>query len=410
MNAELSRKIAKTFNEYPLDIATMFDWGIESLSADSVNELSQELQNYLDNPKHYASQVAKHLAGQHDQKTHGKGGLHLKDERESLWAKNGITGLPSDSTAAQWKSTVASDLSKRMSAYGVTDEQFIDYHKKHVFAPTLGAYQEPTKKWEGSKPANEIVTLNVNSEGHVTFSALSQDNYPVTWEQSVNALDISNEAYPSNKRFMLQAGGQEILNNDVTKRLVSEWAVSSNDESAASLTIQERAKELFGITNSASWNISESVSKEMEFHANQTHVYDAFLRSQYDATQEFFKSEKITEITLYRGIHLDPKPFVGGSLFESPEQFFNGFDTKFTSRPLSSWTTRLNQAEMFSVASATKGQRSYVLKKVFPVDKIISTPFTGNGCLREFEMVAMGGEQDVFAIDGENASGIDDVA
>lgn len=85
MNVEISRKLAKAFNEYPLDIATMLDWGIESISADSVNELSQELQNYLDNPKHYASQVAKHLAGKHDQSSHAGGHGHKQSDIVPAW-------------------------------------------------------------------------------------------------------------------------------------------------------------------------------------------------------------------------------------------------------------------------------------------------------------------------------------
>lgn len=103
MNVEISRKLALAFNEYPLDMQTMFAWGMESIGVDSVKELSKDLRSYLDDPKHYVSSLTKHLAGRHDQSTHGHGASHTHPEASSTPTKriyknsdwSQLKGLPS---------------------------------------------------------------------------------------------------------------------------------------------------------------------------------------------------------------------------------------------------------------------------------------------------------------------------
>lgn len=80
-NAQLSRDAAKLFTEYkvPLDIG--FEWAVEITSADTVSDLSLELQSFLADPYFInpQSEFAKHLQGQHDQSEHGRKGTRSYD-------------------------------------------------------------------------------------------------------------------------------------------------------------------------------------------------------------------------------------------------------------------------------------------------------------------------------------------
>lgn len=50
-NPELSRKTAKLFNKYKVPIALGFEWAYEIDSANSVDELSPELRDFIENPR-----------------------------------------------------------------------------------------------------------------------------------------------------------------------------------------------------------------------------------------------------------------------------------------------------------------------------------------------------------------------
>lgn len=74
-NPELSRLAAKTFNQYKVPLDKGFDWAIEIESAKSMNDLSSELQSFLTNPYFINPKpklLEKHLAGRHDQASHGQ--------------------------------------------------------------------------------------------------------------------------------------------------------------------------------------------------------------------------------------------------------------------------------------------------------------------------------------------------
>lgn len=50
-NPELSRKVAKLFNQYKVPIALGFDWAYQVDSAKSIDELSPELRDFIENPR-----------------------------------------------------------------------------------------------------------------------------------------------------------------------------------------------------------------------------------------------------------------------------------------------------------------------------------------------------------------------
>jgi hypothetical protein len=75
--AELSRKAARLFNQYRVPNDKGFDWALEIDSAKSEKDLSPELQEFLAKPylmTPVPKDLQKHLAGTHDQSTHGRKG------------------------------------------------------------------------------------------------------------------------------------------------------------------------------------------------------------------------------------------------------------------------------------------------------------------------------------------------
>jgi hypothetical protein len=56
-NPELSRKVAKLFNQYKVPIALGFKWAEEVEDAESINDLSPELRDFIDSPSNLKHKV-----------------------------------------------------------------------------------------------------------------------------------------------------------------------------------------------------------------------------------------------------------------------------------------------------------------------------------------------------------------
>ena len=84
----------------------------------------------------------------------------------------------------------------------------------------------------------------------------------------------------------------------------------------------------------------------------------------YDNTQALLKTKGITEIVLHRGMGKH-----------------EALQKEVLSNAMQSWSTSESVAEGF-------GQ---VQSAVVPITRVLSTPFTGFGCLKEEEFVLVGG-------------------
>lgn len=229
---------------------------------------------------------------------------------------------------------------------------------------------------------------------------------------------------------------------------VKNWATSSSDTDPIALQFQLAAEEEFGLERSPyvdkAWNdylerVSNanngeqlsSLSKrtlqlEQVFTEQQMRGARKFLRAQYELTQQMFKDAGITEVYAYRGMRFDgldslvpPPAEIVTSLSEANarydadneawmaaarrdpsddnlrkigraprQQDYAGQDImSIHQNPLSSWAHSFHPANTFSgggVVGAVAGTR-------IDVRRILSTPFTGFGCLDEDEMVVLGG-------------------
>jgi hypothetical protein len=207
------------------------------------------------------------------------------------------------------------------------------------------------------------------------------------------------------------------LREDAVSNLVQTWAQSSNDHNPYSLAIQESAAKEFGLTNTAPWDTEEqttfqdwvvsnpeakvpldsAVQKDLDKNGD---MYQAFLRAQYDNTQQFFKDNGISQVTAYRGFDFngqhemphwaDPEY---NDIEQDEEEEENGiaphWDADVPLRPLSSFSYDPDSAQKF--AGMEGASIAIVIGGEVPASRILSTAVTGNGCLREREMVLLGG-------------------
>jgi len=109
----------------------------------------------------------------------------------------------------------------------------------------------------------------------------------------------------------------------------------------------------------------------------------AFLRAMYEETQELLREEGIDYVVAYRGATV-PKE-LGPELTE-------GSATPVKLNAMSSWSLSEQIAEQFAVMDKAADELGVVYEALIPRERIIATPFTGFGCLREYELVVLGGD------------------
>ena len=341
---------------------------------------------------------AKHLPGKHDQSTHGHGGVHTGKQHDAFWLE------PMDSknykTSAQLKNDITTDVLDRMTKMGITGAEL---------RATIDMKSMP--RWEGSQPVPSWAFINAVDTSTDMVQPLYAKVYgtsligqSMTFDEFTNkyidliehtpsyALPPTNETQTRDKTryFTDLTIDDPVLDRVAVAGLVRTWAQSSNNEHPIALAVQEVAKTQFNLKDTAGWKtatkaVQPMVQEQLDKHSK---VYGAFLQSQYDATQEFFKAKGITELTLYRGVKA--KAIKG---FQE-QAFGRPMEMAVQTRPLSSWSGDLFIAHNFATRSGNilgNASKGYIMREVIPVSKILSTPFTGNGCYNEKEIVTLGG-------------------
>ena len=162
---------------------------------------------------------------------------------------------------------------------------------------------------------------------------------------------------------------------EAVSKLVANWATTSNNSDPMSLAIQKSAAKEFGITSAKDWEVDGQTRAETDdILSEKGEMLQAFLRAQYDATQEYFKGAGIKEVTLYRG-------------FDDEANYFSdvaeGSSTEVPLRPISSFTSNYDVATRFG---------NTIISGTIPVERVLSCYGTGVGCQEESEVVVFGGE------------------
>ncbi len=182
--------------------------------------------------------------------------------------------------------------------------------------------------------------------------------------------------------------GNRALYESAATELVRQWQVTSNDSNPFSLRIQDVTREAFGLNDALGWKVL-SQGRDGTVNADETaplpispaqkKLLTAFVKAQYDQTQEYLKQKGIKKLTVYRGYFdnelVDRLDIMG---VDDPD---GGITDTLQLRPLSS----------FSIDSRiAAGFGPVVIESTINAEDIFALPLTGSGCLGESEVIVLG--------------------
>lgn len=160
--------------------------------------------------------------------------------------------------------------------------------------------------------------------------------------------------------------------------LIKAWSETSNRSSVANL-VQNAAAEEFGIGAAAA---PAGASDLHGAGSPTTRVARAFVRAQYEATQKMLAEQypDTTHFVLFRGGDSEQRYSDTDNTGETWRQ------ATLRTRPLASFSTSMGEAEEFLSEAESR-----LFAAAVPRERILSTPFTGNGAVIESEFVVLGG-------------------
>jgi Phage Mu protein F like protein len=126
------------------------------------------------------------------------------------------------------------------------------------------------------------------------------------------------------------------------------------------------------------------------------------VRAMYDATQDYFKANGITDVPVYRGASWQQLP--EGLKIEDLDRKYS--QVEMTLQPMSPFTVDPAMASTFSVAGVgshtASAEHHLVIGARIPVEQIMSTAWTGFGSKAESEMIYLGGKAKMWgtAVEG----------
>lgn len=196
---------------------------------------------------------------------------------------------------------------------------------------------------------------------------------------------------------------EELYLRGQTVDLVSQWAQTSSDEHARAWALQMAAAERWGGDVPDVRELSGVMAGARRELESDGPLLRAFLDTMYQQTQADFAARGVTEVTVARGMKWGDDAF--GSLagtMERPPSWLTPYipgegkvwrgELSASSNPLSSWSASLQTAQGFAEPGFDSiGVVSLVAEMNVPVSRVLSSPFSGVGCLQEKELVLVGG-------------------
>ena len=170
--------------------------------------------------------------------------------------------------------------------------------------------------------------------------------------------------------------------------LIRMWAGTSGDNNATAIAMQLAAKDEFGLdTATLGHFLTRQVEEAQTYYATQAPGLRAFLRAQYDETQEWLAKEGIEDVLVYRGMGLTEAEFAAVKAAGDKGVARIGL------QPMSSFSGVSEEALSF-VPEDSGG----VLTVRVPKERILGSAQTGYGCKNEAEFVVLGGRDEVRVI------------
>jgi hypothetical protein len=183
--------------------------------------------------------------------------------------------------------------------------------------------------------------------------------------------------------------GRESLATDAMRDIISEWASSSGDSNTLSVGMQLAAKEEFGLEKSYTKFETHTMKGAHDKYLSDPDIkagMKAFLRTQYNHTQEFLKDAGITHLPIIRGMSFADNSPVDHIEFNTPTK------AKMQLQPLSSFSSSATTAEYFTgTVTGGKGKIRVLTAAMIPVERIMGCVQTGFGCMSEKEFIVLGG-------------------
>jgi hypothetical protein len=229
-----------------------------------------------------------------------------------------------------------------------------------------------------------------------SFDSWYEDKYdiaPSDWEDTMSKISaLENSANGNDDDEDLDSDDSP---NEDTKRqrwaanwLVGQWASTSGDGSPVPVALQVAAEREFNLgktfsgqfTYRGDGDLKRSVEQTMEKHGP---VLQHFLRAMHDNTQEWLNENVSGDyVTLYRGFEVSRggRQEPGMSSVDDA----GGSIVGIRMQPMSSFSTRFN-------TSYDSFGTDFMIARV-PKSQIIGSALTGYGCLSEFEVVVLGGQ------------------
>lgn len=169
------------------------------------------------------------------------------------------------------------------------------------------------------------------------------------------------------------------LDYDTTNHLVRQWAITANDHDPESLVMQKDAAKELGVKLSA-WQRSRIKSTPSIGITTSESERRAYIRAVYDRTQEYLREQGFKpgdKVTLYRGYSTSKS-----------DDSMAGDTVGYYGNALESWTV----SRLTAYSYGNKAYYGRVVAAEVPVERIVSTPMTGFGCLGESEIIIMGSD------------------
>jgi hypothetical protein len=177
---------------------------------------------------------------------------------------------------------------------------------------------------------------------------------------------------------------------EMVTRLIHTWAETSGDTDDLAVAIQLAANQVFNLegTETKHWPKGTVFSAQNKLDNTGSFLQD-FIRAQHEITQDWLASNyPDTHITVYRGAYLPPEHM-------SPEfEYVEGEVGEISLQPISSFSVDYNVASNFaSHGEAWMDEGTATISAIrVPVDRVLSLPTTGFGCLIEGEVTILGDE------------------
>lgn len=159
------------------------------------------------------------------------------------------------------------------------------------------------------------------------------------------------------------------------------WAETSGDSDNEAIRMQLAVEREFALKDAATEHFEWPMSVEVDADHNAS-ARQAFVRAEYNETQRWFAERGITHVSVYRGMALGKEDADKLRRESGP----------ISMQPASSWTTDIRVARGFAKeTSSTTYRQALLFSTRVPVSRILSTSLTGRGCLKEAEVLMLGG-------------------